>query len=136
MLVAFGRMKTTAERLLIKPATRVRVLGEEPGSADRLGPLPAGSTFGDAGPADAVVLFARSSGAVRRHLPEAALAAGPDGLLWLAYPKGTSGVTTDLGRDTLTALTDPIAGLTGVTLVSIDEIWSAMRLRPSERYRA
>jgi hypothetical protein len=129
-------MKTTAERLLIKPKTRVRVLGDEPGSAGRLGPLPAGSTLVESGAADAVVLFARSSDAVTRHLPDAARAAGPDGLLWLAYPKGTSGLKTDLGRDTMTALTDPIARLTGVTLVSIDEVWSAMRLRPSERYRA
>ena len=72
---------------------------------------------------------------MKHHLPDAARAAGPDGLLWLAYPKGTSGLKTDLARDTDDALTDPIAGLTGVTLVSIDEIWSAMRLRPSERYR-
>ena len=129
-------MKSTAERLLIKPGARVRVLGDEPDAAGRLGPLPAGSTLAEAGPADAVVLFARNSDDVTRHLPAAAKAAGPDGLLWLAYPKGTSGLKTDLGRDTMTALTDPIAGLTGVTLVSIDEVWSAMRLRPSERYRA
>lgn len=129
-------MKTTAERLLIKPGARVRIVGDEPDASDRLGPLPAGSTLVAGGVADAVILFARSSDAVTRHLPEAALAAGPDGLLWLAYPKGTSGVKTDLGRDTLTPLTNRVAGLTGVTLVSIDATWSAMRLRPSERYRA
>jgi hypothetical protein len=129
-------MKSTAERLLIKPGARVCVLGDEPGTAGRLGPLPTGSTLAETGRADAVVLFARSADAVTRHLPEAARAAGPDGLLWLAYPKGTSGLKTDLGRDTMTALTDAIAGLTGVTLVSIDDVWSAMRLRPSERYRA
>jgi hypothetical protein len=129
-------MKSTADRLLMRPGARIRVVGDEPASADRLGPLPAGSTLVEAGPADAVVLFARSSDAVTRHLPEAARSAGPDGLLWLVYPKGTSGLKTDLGRDTMTALTDPIAGLTGVTLVSIDATWSAMRLRPSERYRA
>ena len=129
-------MKSAAERLLIKPGARIRVLGDEAGSAGRLGPLPAGATLVAAGGADAVVLFARSSDAVTRQLSEASRAAGPDGLLWLAYPKGTSGVKTDLGRDSLTPLTDRIAGLTGVTLVSVDETWSAMRLRPSERYRA
>ena len=128
-------MKSAAERLLVKPGARVRIVGDEPGSADRLGPLPVGSMLVAAGAADAVVLFARSSDAVTRQLPEAARAAGPDGLLWLAYPKGTSGVKTDLGRDSMTALTDRVAGLTGVTLVSIDDTWSAMRLRPSERYR-
>lgn len=130
-------MKTTAERLLIKPRARVHVAGEVADGAARLGPLPAGASLVDAtARADAVVLFARNSADVTAHLPAAARAAGPDGLLWLAYPKGTSGLRTDLGRDTMTTLTDPIAGLTGVTLVSIDEVWSAMRLRPSERYRA
>ncbi|HLY13603.1 MAG TPA: DUF3052 family protein [Candidatus Limnocylindrales bacterium] len=131
-------MKTTAERLLIKPGARVRVVGDVGDAGDRLGPLPAGATLVDATTtrADAVVLFARNSGDVRAHLADAASAAGSDGLLWLAYPKGTSGLKTDLGRDTMTTLTDPIAGLTGVTLVSVDETWSAMRLRPSERYRA
>ena len=136
-------MKTTAERLLIKPGTRVRIAGDIPDAADRVGPLPGGAKLVDAGAgavasskADAVVLFARNSTEVTAHLPGAAQAAGPDGLLWLAYPKGSSGLKTDLGRDTLTLLTDRIAGLTGVTLVSVDATWSAMRLRPSERYRA
>ena len=132
-------MKTTAERLLIKPGARVRIVGEVTDAADRLGPLPGGASLVDRASTpkvDAVVFFARNSADVEAHLPEAAEAAGHDGLLWLAYPKGTSGLKTDLGRDTMTPLTDPIAGLTGVTLVSIDETWSAMRLRPSERYRA
>jgi len=130
-------MKTTAERLLIKPGSRVRIAGDVPGAASRLGPIPEGAMLDPSGSkADAVVLFVRNSADVTAHLPNAAKAAGPDGLLWLAYPKGTSGLKTDLGRDTMTALTDPIAGLTGVTLVSIDDVWSAMRLRPTERYRA
>ena len=132
-------MKTTAERLLIKPGARVRIVGAVADAAGRLGPLPAGASLVDHAStpkADAVVFFARTGADVRTTLPEAASAAGPDGLLWLVYPKGTSGLKTDLGRDTMTALTDPIAGLTGVTLVSVDETWSAMRLRPSERYRA
>jgi hypothetical protein len=130
-------MNTTAERLLIKPGTRVRIVGEVDDGAARLGPLPAGASLVEAtAKADAVVLFARSSADVRAHLPGAARTAGHDGLLWLAYPKGSSSLKTDLGRDTMTPLTDPIAGLTGVTLVSVDEVWSAMRLRPTERYRA
>ena len=45
---------------------------------------------------------------------------------------------TDLNRDILwnAVKTSPggrLQGLTGVTLVSLDDIWSAMRFRPSER---
>ena len=48
-----------------------------------------------------------------------------------AYPKGTSGIKTDINRDNLrnTALE---FGLKTVTAVSIDSIWSCLRLRPIE----
>lgn len=130
-------MKTTAERLLVKPGARVQIVGEVVDAAERLGPLPAGASLVDHSTpkVDAVLVFARNSADVETHLPGAARAAGKDGLLWLVYPKGTSGLKTDLGRDTMTPLTDRIAGLAGISLVAIDATWSAMRLRPSERYR-
>lgn len=40
----------------------------------------------------------------------------------------------DLDRDGLAAATERLAALTGVALVSLDDTWSAMRLRPSARY--
>jgi len=134
-------MKTIAERLLIKPGHRVRVIGPSvDGSpsigAALIGVLPEGAGTVADGPADVVVVFVRDVAELRAALPGAAEAAGHDGLLWLAYPKLSSGVESDLRRDVITPLTDDIAGLTGVTLISIDQTWSAMRLRPSSCYRA
>ena len=55
----------------------------------------------------------------------------PDSVLWFSYPKGTSGIITDINRDILrnTAL---VFGLKTVTAVSIDDTWSCLRLRPIE----
>jgi hypothetical protein len=50
----------------------------------------------------------------------------------IAYPKGTSGVKTDLNRDRLAKAVAP-TGWRAVRLVALDEIWSAMRFRPAER---
>jgi hypothetical protein len=129
-------MKTTAERLLIRPAAQVRLVNPPPDGAALIGPLPGAAELIDSnGEADVVVLFARDAAELTMHLPEAAQAAAGDQLLWLAYPKGSSRVATDLRRDALTPLTDAVAGLTGVSLISINDVWSAMRLRPSSRYR-
>jgi hypothetical protein len=127
-------MKTVAERLLVKAGARVRILNAGPAEVALLG-LPDNATIAASGdPVDVVVLFVRDAAELRTHLPAAAAAADGDRLLWLAYPKRSSGVDTDLGRDAITPLTDQLAGLTGITLISIDSTWSAMRLRPSSRY--
>ena len=56
----------------------------------------------------------------------------PDSLLWLAYPKGSSKVKTDINRDTI-RVTGEEFGITTVTAVSIDDTWSALRFRPTDR---
>lgn len=55
-----------------------------------------------------------------------------DSVLWFAYPKGTSGVKTDVNRDSLWALGEEY-GITSVAAISINEIWSALRFRPIDR---
>lgn len=52
----------------------------------------------------------------------------PDALLWLAYPKSTSKVKTDVNRDRLWKAIEP-TGWRPVRMVALDDTWSAMRLR-------
>lgn len=56
----------------------------------------------------------------------------PDSVLSFAYPKGTSGVKTDVNRDSLWA-TGEEYGITAVAAISINDIWSAIRFRPIDR---
>lgn len=56
----------------------------------------------------------------------------PDSVFWIAYPKGTSGIKTDVNRDTI-RVTAETFGLATVTAISIDNTWSALRLRPVEK---
>lgn len=55
-----------------------------------------------------------------------------DSVLWFAYPKGTSKIKTDINRDTI-RVTASEFGLKTVTAISIDETWSALRLRPIDK---
>lgn len=56
----------------------------------------------------------------------------PDSVLWFAYPKGKSGIKTDINRDTL-RVTGEEYGITTVTAISIDDTWSGLRFRPVDK---
>jgi hypothetical protein len=119
-----------AKKLLIKPGDAVVVRGATKDALALLEPLPEGakiSTRGS-GPADVTILFVRTSVDVMRVANEVERAAAA-GIVFLAYPKGTSGITSDLNRD---AGWDAVTkrGFIGVTVVAIDEQWAAVRMRP------
>ncbi len=77
------------------------------------------------------LLFVRTRAEAEARFKPTAEAIEPDSLLWVAYPKGSSKVKTDINRDSLWKLTEP-HGYRPVSQVSIDETWSALRFRPSD----
>jgi hypothetical protein len=118
--------RTLAEKLLIKPGTRV-FLQNAPSPAPISVPPDAESV---SGPADADVLlaFVASQAELSEFVPDL-LAGYRDGAaLWLAYPKKSSKIKTDLSRD---AGWPPLeaADFLPVTQVALDETWSALRFR-------
>lgn len=78
---------------------------------------------------DWVQIFVRNRAELDDLAPKAAKALKPDAMLWISFPKGTSKIQTDLTRDkgweSLQALE-----LKWLTLVSVNETWSAFALRP------
>ncbi len=84
------------------------------------------------GQAEAVLLFVNSLAEVTKLAPKAIQAVKPDGLLWVAYAKGTSKVKTDVNRDRLWEAMQP-TGWRPVRQIAIDEVWSALRFRPEEQ---
>jgi hypothetical protein len=82
-----------------------------------------------AGQAEAVLLFVNSLAEVDKLTPRAGKLVKPDGMLWLAYAKGTSKVKTDVNRDRLWAAVQPI-GWQPIRQIALDDVWSAMRFKP------
>jgi hypothetical protein len=74
----------------------------------------------------------KDSAELNRFAKKAINAIKHDGLLWICYPKGSSKMKSDLNRDVIWELLKQ-HGLLGVSLISIDEVWSAMRFRPAEK---
>ena len=78
---------------------------------------------------DWVQIFVRTKAELEALAPKAAKALRPESILWISFPKGASKIQTDLTRDkgweSLQAL-----DLKWITLVSVNETWSAFALRP------
>lgn len=122
---------TLVRRLQIKPNHRVLLLGAPDGHAASLEPLPEGATIATAarGTFDVVHLFVRQARDLEKNAPKAIAAVKEGGLLWISYPKKSSGVETDLTRDVGWKVVED-AGWGGVAQVAIDETWSALRFKP------
>jgi hypothetical protein len=122
------------KKLQMRPGQRAVVINAPAGYLDQLLPLPDGVEIvvSGEGPFDFVQLFVHDLAQLQALLPLAIQSVKHDALLWIAYPKGGAKMGTDLNRDRLWAAVSE-HHLTGVALVSLDEVWSAMRFRPSEQ---
>ncbi len=82
-----------------------------------------------AGQAEAVLLFVNSLAEAEKLTPKAGQLVKPEGMLWIAYAKGTSKVKTDVNRDKLWAAVQPM-GWQPIRQIALDDVWSAMRFKP------
>jgi hypothetical protein len=93
--------------------------------------VPAGVTFTTQLQAgmDIIQVFVKNEQELRARLDElTAFLSKPTGILWISYPKGTSGVITDINRDSIW----PIATeyhLSPTRQIAVNEVWSALRFK-------
>jgi hypothetical protein len=77
---------------------------------------------------DWIQIFAKNKKELDSLAPKAAKALKPESILWLSFPKGSSKIQTDLTRDKGWEVLQGL-DLKWVTLISVDENWSAFALR-------
>ena len=83
---------------------------------------------------DLAVLFVTSASVLRRRLGSSGRAIFPAGMLWIAWPKKSSGVATDITEDTVREVALP-TGLVDTKVCAIDETWSGLRLQWRKQLR-
>ena len=122
--------KTVAEKARIKPGTTVAVLNQVPGVVESLG-LPADTLF--VAPADAqlVFLFAHTRVELEAQMHAAVDALAPAAALWVFYRKGSKAAGFDVNRDDIWTIAERL-GMRPLGLLSVDDTWSAFRLRRGE----
>jgi hypothetical protein len=86
---------------------------------------------------DVVVFFATRRAELTRRFPAMQRGLEPDGGLWIAWPKRTSGVATDLSENPVREC-GLANGLVDNKVAAIDDIWSGLRFvyRVKDRPRA
>jgi hypothetical protein len=118
-----------AKKLGIKEASRLGFVNAPKDFNKELGSLPAGAKIfvGDLpAPLDIVILFTDSSRRLKLEFPILAEKLSANGMLWIAWPKKSSGVSTDLSFDVVQN-TGLQAGLVDVKICAVNEIWSGLK---------
>lgn len=117
-----------SKKLGIKEEMRVALVGEPDDFPKLLEPLPSGvRLIGRATqPVDVIVHFTRFESRLKKRFPILAHNLDPAGGLWIAYPKKSSDLETDLTFETVQRI-GLGAGLVDNKSCAIDADWSAVR---------
>lgn len=86
------------------------------------------TTLAGKSPIEQIVLFAEQSGVLNKDMPKIFSRLADDALLWIAYPKKSGSIKSDLTRDEGWEIFDG-SGYSPVMQVAIDDNWSALRFR-------
>ncbi len=75
---------------------------------------------------DFIFLFVKSRAGLELELFSAARALAPAGMLWISWPKRTSGVVTDLTENVIRQ-SGLDAGLVDVKVCAVTDVWSGLK---------
>lgn len=79
------------------------------------------------GPYDYIHLFAKDAEALREATPKMKGALAEPGMIWVSWPKKSSGVATTITEDVIRALALK-NGLVDIKVCAIDDTWSGLKL--------
>jgi hypothetical protein len=118
------------KKLSVKPGARVALIGAPDGFPAALGPLPEGVEIHvklpSAATVDVILYFAPDLSTLSGRFGRLATRLSPAGGLWIAWPKKTSGVVTDLHENAIRDI-GLAHGLVDNKVCAVDEIWSGLR---------
>jgi hypothetical protein len=117
-----------AAKLGVKPDSTLVLIGAPEGAERLLEPLPPRAVVrhGNRGQREMTIWFTTSRLELERRFAAVAKSAG-EGTLWMAWPKRSSGVDTDLSEDVIREVA-LAAGMVDSKVCAIDETWSGLRL--------
>jgi hypothetical protein len=128
--------KPLSQKLGLKPGFRIftdgapsdyrSIVGEWPEGAQIIARLSA--------PLDVVHVFAAQATGLVVKLTRYRDAIAPDGMIWVSWPKKSSGVVTDLSDVVVRDMALPL-GLVDIKVCAVDETWSGLKFVIQKRQR-
>lgn len=121
--------RSLVEKLGIKEGWKIAILAAPKDFAKTLGKLPAGVTLSKQlhGPLEFIHYFTKSKADLENKFAELKQAVSQSGSLWISWPKGSSGVATDLNENVVRdiALAN---GMVDIKVCAVDDVWSGLKL--------
>src|SRR5437762_413493 len=120
--------KPLAQKLGIKSGFKMAAINAPDHYAQILGEVPANVVMIQAldAPLDLVHFFTTERRVLEDRFPALKQAISKNGMLWISWPKGTSGVKTDLNENTIREI-GLKNGLVDVKVAAVDETWSGLK---------
>jgi len=117
-----------AKKLGIKEGSRIALVNAPKNFQSELGELPDNVQFikRPTKSLDIILLFVLTERALTRDFAKLAATLVSNGMIWIAWPKKTSGVATDLYEQRVRQI-GLDAGLVDVKICAIDDTWSGLK---------
>jgi hypothetical protein len=128
------------KKLGIKEASRFAILNAPDGFERELSPLPATAIplHRITKNLDLILLFCKKESVLKNEFVRLAKSIKPSGMIWIAWPKKSSKVDTDLAFDNVQRI-GLATGLVDVKICAINDVWSGLKFvvrlknRPSRK---
>lgn len=118
--------RSLAEKLGIKENAHVIILNPPEAYQKSLGKLPAGVSLAKSGAAEVIQYFTASKQQLEKYFAELKAHMFPRSSLWISWPKGSSGIATDLNENVIREI-GLKNGLVDVKVIAVDHIWSGLK---------
>ena len=117
-----------AKKLGIKESSRIALINAPKDFLQVLGELPHNAEIVRrvTKPLDIALLFVRTERVLLRDFEKLSAKLASNGMIWVAWPKKSSGVATDLSFDRVQRI-GLDAGLVDVKICAIDDVWSGLK---------
>lgn len=126
------------KKLGVKEQQRIALINAPSGFEVQLGTLPPNARLVKrlTAPLDLIILFVDREQTLARRFPDLARKLSPTGMIWVAWPKKSSGVSTDLIFERVQRI-GLACGLVDVKICAVDDVWSGLKfvIRLKDRKR-
>jgi hypothetical protein len=117
------------DKLGIKPGMIIVAIDPPENYRKLLAPIPSGVNFATrpVGNSRFVHLFVKERRVLAKHLQSLRHKIAEDAVVWVSWPKKSSGVPTDITEDAIRAVALPI-GFVDIKVCAVDDTWSGLKL--------